>query len=153
MVKATRVIFTKYSGTEPSLQYHNPPASPASAAVVEVEAEVEEVVCVAAFKIRAAVLSAKDVGSVTTSMAPASDHSYFPIDPEVAVVAAVVAGEVTKEDAVAAAVGTVVVVVDVVDVVDVVVVVAVAEVRGDIRKIHNTPQGCKFGENCSRNCD
>jgi hypothetical protein len=84
---ATLVIFTKYSGTEASLQHHDLAASPDSVAVVE--AEVEGVESVDLIKIRAPVLSATGVGSVTITMA--NDNSYFPNALEVVVVAVAVA--------------------------------------------------------------
>jgi len=103
------VMFTKYSGTGPSLPYHDPPASPDLPAVVEAEAEAEEVESAEAIRIRAPVLSATGVGSVTIRMAPDNDNSYFPNvqdRPEVVAAAVAVAEEVIREDA--AAVGMVV---------------------------------------------
>lgn len=96
------MIFTKYSGTEPSLQHHDPPASPDLPAVAVAEAGEAEVESAEAIRIRAPVTSATGVGSVTIRMAAANDNSYFPNVQAEAVVAAVAVAEVTREDAAAA---------------------------------------------------
>jgi len=81
--------------------------------VVEAEVEAEGVEYAEAIKIRAPVISATGVGSVTISMAAVNGNSYFPNALEVAVV---VAEGVTKGDAAVVAVGMVVAVAAVEDV-------------------------------------